>query len=146
MGVGGSRLAHPPASNLLQPDGSVLIPAAVAGELLAAAVRDLTARARRDGLLVSARAARVLQALHEAAERHDEDQAATAATSDSGSPPAPTSTVGAAVTVTEAAAQLECSPRWVRYLAETGRIAGRRTGRVWLLDPASLDTYRRHRP
>lgn len=124
---------------LLRPDGSVVVPGEVAGELLAAAVRDLTARARRDGLLVSARALRVLQALQEAAVRHDEDQAAASAT---GSTHEPSATLGTALTVAETAALMQCSPRWVRYLAETGRITGRRSGRVWLLDAASVKQYR----
>jgi excisionase family DNA binding protein len=115
------------------------VPPDVAGELLAAAVRDLTARARRDGLLVSARAARVLQALHDAAERHDAGQAG----SDDGTPDAPTAKVE--ISATDAAKLLGCSAEYARRLCRSGRIHGRRIGRAWLIDTASLDAYRYRR-
>lgn len=129
-------MIEPTRAALIRHDGSVLIPGAVAGEVLAAIVRDLTARAQRDGGLPTSRAAQVLFALHEAAIRHDE-------TSGTGSAEATSATVNSAVTVTEAAALLECTSRWARHLAETGQIAARRTGRVWLIDADDLERFRR---
>jgi hypothetical protein len=57
----------PGVARLLRPDGSVTVPASVAGEVLRALVRDLTVRARADGGEVSPQARRVLYALHAAA-------------------------------------------------------------------------------
>jgi excisionase family DNA binding protein len=37
------------------------------------------------------------------------------------------------------AEQWECSPGYVRRLARSGRIAGRRTGHGWLIDRASVE-------
>ncbi|MGI5182233.1 helix-turn-helix domain-containing protein [Dactylosporangium sp. CA-152071] len=126
-------------ARLLRPDGSVLVPGDVAGELLAAAVRDLTARARRDGLLVSARAQRILLALHEAAERHE--QTSTAA----GTEPVAPATVAGRVAAAQAAGLLGCTESYVRRLCRAGRLAGERVGPVWLVDTESLDAYRYRR-
>ena len=37
------------------------------------------------------------------------------------------------------------SPRWVRYLASSERVAARRVGRTWLIDADDLDRYRHRR-
>lgn len=128
-------------AGLLRPDGSVLVPSDVAGELLAAAVRDLTARARRDGLTVSDRALRVLQALHEAAERHDTTPPAPAGTG-AGTHASASPTV---ITTTHAADLLGCTDSYVRRLCRAGRLTGERVGPLWLIDQASLNAYRYRR-
>ncbi|MEU3730294.1 helix-turn-helix domain-containing protein [Streptomyces sp. NPDC033538] len=47
------------------------------------------------------------------------------------------------VSVAEAAALLDRSPRTVRHLAANGTIPAHRIGaRTWAIDRASLDTYR----
>ncbi|MFC8715803.1 helix-turn-helix domain-containing protein [Kitasatospora sp. NPDC057198] len=46
------------------------------------------------------------------------------------------------LTAPEAAELLACSPEYVRRLARTGRLVGRRAGWAWLINRDSLDTYR----
>ncbi|MFI8106286.1 helix-turn-helix domain-containing protein [Streptomyces sp. NPDC086023] len=124
-----------PFRSLVRPDGSVLVPAAVAGEVLRALVRDLTARVRADGGEVSPTVRRLLYALHAADEQHQR------AGSVPGTPPGAPATVE--VTAQQAAALLECSPEYARRLARSGRLRARRAGPVWLVDATSLDAYRR---
>ncbi|MBT2450932.1 helix-turn-helix domain-containing protein [Streptomyces sp. ISL-43] len=120
---------------LVRPDGAVLVPAAVAGEVLRALVRDLTARVRADGGEVSPAVRRLLYALHAADEQHQ--QASSAA----GTPAVAPATVE--LTAQQAAALLECSPEYARRLARSGRLRARRAGPVWLVDAASLEAYRK---
>ena len=136
-----------PVDTLLAPDGSVTIPATVAGDLLRALVRDLTARVRVDGGEVAPGVRRVLYALHAAAQ-HAEQTADDRArheiehTPDNGTAPTNSATVDA-VSVAEAAAALECRPEYVRRLARRGDLAAHRLGRrTWAIDRASLDHYR----
>ncbi|MFE4409077.1 helix-turn-helix domain-containing protein [Streptomyces sp. NPDC056821] len=149
------RIRHAePALDLVRPDGSVVIPPAVAGDVLRALVRDLTARVRADGGEVTPGIRRLLYALHMAAQRAeqqaDEDRAAPRVEhqSDSGTAPTASATVGT-VSVAEAAAALECRPEYVRRLARRGDLAAHRLGRrAWAIDRTSLDHYRhgRHTP
>lgn len=111
------------------------VPDELAGWVLNSILRDLAGRVRRDGGTVSPDAQRLLYRLHEADQRRS--------TTGIGSHPTERPTVGAAVTVTEAAQQMECRPEWVRHLCRTGRLDARRSGGVWLIDPDSLTTYRR---
>ncbi|WP_371588272.1 helix-turn-helix domain-containing protein [Streptomyces virginiae] len=128
--------AGPETGGLLRPDGSVVIPAAAAHEVLRALVRDLTARARADGGEVSPGARRLLYALHEAANRAEREASSAAGTPTPGS-----GTVE--LTAEQAALLLGCSTEYVRRLARTGRVLARRAGPAWLIDPASLDAYRK---
>jgi excisionase family DNA binding protein len=124
--------------DLIRPDGSVIVPAGVAGEVLRSLVRDLTARVRTDGGEVSPTVRGLLNALHAAAERVD--TATTGPSSDPG-----TTTIQRAnveIGTGDAAALLECSTEYVRRLARSGRIQARRLGAAWLIDSASLDAYR----
>lgn len=116
------------------PDGSVIVPPDVAGELVAAAVRDLTARARRDGLAVSARAIAALEALHRAAERYDAAMFVDE--------PAPAASPTVEIATQDAASAMGCTVQHVTRLCRSGLIRGRRIGRAWLVDQASLDAYR----
>lgn len=123
---------------LIQPDGSVVVPAAVADDMLRLLVSGLTAQVRSaHGGGVSPQARRVLYALHKAAQRHEAEHM-----SDVGTLPPTSSTIE--MSVAEAARRMECSTRHVRRLLATGRITGRRLSpRLWLVDEASLDDYRR---
>lgn len=132
------RIPAPEA--LLQPDGSVVIPPAVAGHVLRALVRDLTARVAADGGRLAPGVQRVLFALHAAAQQPVPVQGC-----DTASVPVSGGTIG--LTVDQAAAVLECSPQWVRHLLAAGRLDGHRAGaRLWLVDPDSLDAYRKGAP
>lgn len=125
-----------PGKVRLRPDGSVVIPADVAGEVLRSLVRDLTARVRADGGEVSPSVRRVLYALHEAAQRSEPPTG-----SDSGTPAPLPATVE--LTAHQAALLLECSPEYARRLARSGRVDARRAGPAWLISRASLDAYRK---
>lgn len=127
-------------SDLIRPDGSVLIPAEVAGDVLRALIRDLTTRVRADGGEVGPAVRRVLYALHTAAQLPDTPSLEQS--SGNGTSPNPAATVEE-VTVNEAAALLGCTPEYVRRLARNGTLTGRRHGaRAWAIDRAALDTYR----
>ncbi|MEU3277294.1 helix-turn-helix domain-containing protein [Streptomyces antibioticus] len=132
------------AEHLTRADGSVIVPATVAGEVLRALVRDLTARVRADGGELSPRVREVLYALHTAAQRADAFDSVTAPfeSAATGSTPRPSGTV----CVAEAAALMGCTPRHVRALITSGRLPAERVGaRVWAIDADALDHYRHHR-
>jgi excisionase family DNA binding protein len=126
----------PGIARLLRPDGSVMVPPSVAGEVLRALVRDLTARARADGGELSTEARRVLHALHAAAVRGDHTEPSSSGGTSDQSP----ATVE--LTAAEAAFAMRCSPSYARRLARSGRVRARRAGPVWLFDSESLDAYR----
>lgn len=51
------------------------------------------------------------------------------------------------VSVAEAAALLDCSPRTVRHRAANGTIPAHRIGaRTWAIDRTALDTYHQEEP
>ncbi|MFF0243963.1 helix-turn-helix domain-containing protein [Streptosporangium sandarakinum] len=110
---------------LLRDDGSVVIPAAVAGPVLRLLTIGLTARVRADGGEVGVTARRVLYALHEAAQRHE-----TAGFLDE--TPAVVSGM-VEVTATDMASFMGCSPQYVRRLCASGVLRARRVGRQWLI-------------
>ncbi len=124
----------PPAANREAP---LPVPPDVAAELLRLVLPALNARVRADGAPLSGRTIAFLHALHSAAERP-----IPAPTAGSGSEDPHPATVE--LTVDQAAALLECQPRWVRQLIADRRIRARRAGaRLWLVDADSLDAYRR---
>ncbi|MGW0626061.1 helix-turn-helix domain-containing protein [Streptomyces sp. NPDC002758] len=129
---------------LVQPDGSVIVPATATRAVLRALTRDLTARVRVDGGTVAPDVTRLLYALHSAAQ-HAEDRANTPSierSSDNDTAPPPTATVNE-VSADEAAAVLGCSAGYVRRLARAGTIRARRIGaRAWAIDRTALDHYR----
>lgn len=134
-------MAAPPdpgAARLLAPDGSVIVPADIAPEVLRALVRDLATRVRADGGEISPGARRILFALHEAAQRPPQPGSAN------GTPAVWPATVE--VTANEAADLLGCSTEYVRRLARTGRVLARRAGPAWLINRTALDDYRKGRP
>lgn len=127
-----------PGSSMLRPDGSVIVPPALASEVVRILSGHLDARVRTDGGELSTEARRLLVALQVGAYHATAEPVRPAAT---GSASADLGTVE--VTVTEAAALMECSPRWIRSLIEAGRLPARRAGeRLWLVDRAALDHYR----
>ncbi|MEU2719738.1 helix-turn-helix domain-containing protein [Streptomyces smyrnaeus] len=122
-------------------DGSIIIPPAVAGDVLRALVRDLTARVRADGGEIAPDVRRLLYALHDAVQRTDR-RTEIEHSSDNGTAPPPTATV-AEVSVDEAAALLECTPEYVRRLVRRGTLTARRLGaRAWAINRAALEHYR----
>ncbi|MGW1799155.1 helix-turn-helix domain-containing protein [Streptomyces sp. NPDC001984] len=115
----------------------LVVPPDVARELLRPVVLGLAARVRADGVPLSPRAVAFLTALHRTAE-----QAEPGFPTETPTAPAATVELG----MGEVAALLECSPQYARRLAREGRLRARRAGRIWLVDPASLDAYRRGQP
>jgi excisionase family DNA binding protein len=126
-----------PLHGLLRDDGAVVVPAAVAAEVLRLLARALVDDARRHGGQPTPDARRLLSELYDAAQAH---QASRAAGSVNGTVSVPGSTVE--MSVVEAAEVIGSSTRWVRRLAGCGRLRARRVGRTWLIDAASLDAYR----
>ncbi|MET7731218.1 helix-turn-helix domain-containing protein [Streptomyces sp. NPDC005402] len=122
---------------LFQKDGSVVIPASIAPEVLRVLVRDLTERVRADGGEVSPAARGLLHALHEAASQRPSESAAFEFET-----PVDLGVTVQEVTAKQAAELLGCSPQHARDLARKGRVAARRAGWVWLIDRASLDAFR----
>lgn len=112
--------------SLLRPDGTIIIPAAVAGDVLRLLVLGLTVRVRADGGELGPTARRVLWALHEAAQRTEQTGFA-----DETSAPAP-ATVEIR-TAQEMAVVMGCSVQYVRRLCASGALHARRAGRSWLI-------------
>lgn len=143
-------MSSPSRPQLTPPaDEGVVIPAHIAGDVLRALTRDLTARVRADGGELAADVRRLLYALHDAEQRaaHRAAEPFESGTapldSASGTVLAGADSVGSAVSVQEAAALLGCSTGYVRRLARTGTLAARRIGaRAWAIDRAALDDYR----
>lgn len=124
---------------LVQPDGSVVIPPALADEVLRRLARSIVSEAREAGVTATPAARALLAALDQAAQRY----AAATPTSVGGSDPAPPATVE--VTADEAGRVMGCTARWARDLAASGRVQARRVGRTWLIDSADLDRFRHGR-
>jgi len=126
--------------SLVRGDGSVVVPPQIAEEVLKVLTHGLIARVRADGGEISPAARRVLFALHDANVRYVDQQAEHLPMSELGSSRSTPSSVE--LTVDQAAALLECSPRHVRRLVTTGRVSGRRAGWAWLIDAADLTAFR----
>jgi helix-turn-helix protein len=121
-------------TGLLLDDGSVVVPAELAGEVLRALVRDVTERVRADGGQPSAACRALLAALYEAARR----PARPVADNGNGEAVPATLDVTGMVTVAQVAEASGHPPRTLRHWAATGQITARRVGRLWLVDPDSL--------
>lgn len=119
---------------LLLDDGSVMVPADLAGEVLRALVRDVTGRVRADGGQPSASCHALLSALYEAARRPLRPVA------DDGNDDAGPATLDVAgmATVAQLAEASGHSPRTLRHWAAAGRVRAQQVGRTWLIDPQSL--------
>lgn len=124
---------EPPASaaGLLRPDGSVLVPGALASPVLRVLLRDVAARCLTGGGKVSPSVSGLLWALNEAAE-----QAEVRDGSAPGTPGA--APVSVEISTSEAARELGCSEGYVRRLARAGRLRGRKVGPVWLVAEAAI--------
>jgi excisionase family DNA binding protein len=133
-------IGRPELAGLVQPDGTFVVPDNLANDVLRRLVRDMHNEARGLGVIATPAAQRLLDGLYEAAERHRRPLAEADPAFAKESESAGSSTVE--LTVTDTAGRLECSEQWVRQLARRGRITGRRIGRTWLLDAASVESYR----
>lgn len=128
----------PGALRLLRPDGSVVVPAELAGRVLRILLRDASARVQTDGGKLSTAVHSLLWTLHYAAEAHDEKGSSLVRTPGmSASGPA----VGDAATLeestAEAARRLGCTERHARRLARSGQVPARRVAGVWLIKRAA---------
>jgi hypothetical protein len=110
-------------AGLLSPDGSLIVPAGLAADVLRRLVRDMSNEAYMLGVVASPAAQRLLYELDAAARRY-RDQAAEPAAD-----PAPIE----AVTVRDMAERMGCSVQWIRQQLKTGRLTGRKSGRVWIV-------------
>lgn len=113
---------------LLREDGSVVIPPALADEVLRRLVRDMTREARESGCTATPGARRLVEALFVAKQRHEGRQAPDQSSSECG-----TSARNFA-SVSDMATRMGCSESYVRRLARQGRIPARRVGSTWLIE------------
>ena len=49
------------------------------------------------------------------------------------------------MTASEAAEELGVTDRWIRDLAEAGKLIGRKMGRMWLVRRSSVERYKQQR-
>lgn len=121
------------------PDGSVIVPAHLAGPVRKILARDLGEWIRQAGGEPSAGVRALVFALSRA--EHHHDTAGFANESPHDEPPK------LEISTSEAAQLLGCSGQWVRSLCRSGAVPGRRIGRAgrWLIDPSGLDAYRHGR-
>jgi hypothetical protein len=106
-------------AGLLREDGSVIVPATAAPEVLRYLRRALVDEARANGSQPSPAARALLDALYAAAHPATADEAL----------PIP----AGSASVAEVAERMGCSTRWVRHLLATGQLHGRKAGGVWLV-------------
>lgn len=125
---------HAPTGPVHLPDGSVVVPAHLAAAVRRILIRDLAQHVRTDGAAPTHGVRQLLYALGRA-EHHDQ-----AHSSAHGTPTA--APVRVEISTDTAALALGCSVEYVRRLCRSGRILGRRIGRAWLVDRASLDAWR----
>lgn len=133
-----SRLP-PHLDALVRADGGVTLPPEWVHAALTGLVAGAAGLSRRDASPVAPVVHDMLAVLAEADRRVREEPPAFA--SESHEEPAATLS-GMTISVGEAAAQLECSPQYVRLLLRSGQVDGRRAGRPWLVDAASLEDFR----
>ncbi|MFT9670517.1 helix-turn-helix domain-containing protein [Streptomyces rhizosphaericola] len=119
------------ARRLLRPDGSVVIPAALAGPVLRVLLRDVGARLQSDQAAVPLPVTSLFWALALAAERAEAEEG-------SANGPSPDRPVSMEISASQAAEELGCSVRHARRLARSGRLPARRVGRAWLIAEAAI--------
>ncbi|MFF3891802.1 hypothetical protein ACFYY3_01080 [Streptomyces sp. NPDC001812] len=122
----------PDICRLLRPDGSVVIPASIAADVLRRLLRDLSSEVQANGGKLSPAVYRVMWALH-----HADDQAVAEEKlgSAGGTPVARPASVEESVT--QAACRMGCSESYVRRLARSGQVPARRVAGVWLIAKAA---------
>ena len=127
--------ADPAARSTAVPDG-------LAQQVLDALMRDTTARLRNGGGGgLAPEFVGLLQLLDAGARRHrGEAPLETGPSSDIGSVLAGPGSL--ALSVSECAARMECSARWIRALIDRGDLTARKAAGVWIVLAADLDAYR----
>lgn len=127
----------PGAAGLVRADGSVVVPPALAGEVLRRLLRDLTSDVQANGGRLAPSVYSLLWALRDAQDA-DEKGRRTVSTPAGSAPGTPVS--GAPIveiSTAEAARLMGCSGSYVRRLARSGRVPARRLGAQWLITPAA---------
>jgi len=125
----------PEPVNLIRPDGSVVVPAAVTDAVVRLLVLGVTeARHRNAGGQLSPQVMDVLHALNGAALRASVTPADVPTTE-----PETPGTGKMEVTAAEAAVMRGCSPEMIRRMCRAGQLHSRMLGRIWLVDAAHLD-------
>ncbi|WP_257132559.1 MULTISPECIES: helix-turn-helix domain-containing protein [unclassified Streptomyces] len=119
------------ARRLLRADGSVVVPAALAGPVLRVLLRDVGARLQSDQGAVPSPVTGLFWALALAAEQAEAEESSAPGT------PAERP-VSVEISTAEAARELGCSEGYVRRLARAGRLRGRKVGPVWLVTEAAI--------
>jgi excisionase family DNA binding protein len=131
------REPPPGAAGLVREDGSVVVPPALAGEVLRRLLRDLTAEVQANGGRLAPGVYALLWALRGAQGAGDKGFAVTEAP-DGSVAGTPVSGAGIVeISTAEAARRMGCSESYVRRLARSGRVPARRLGAQWLISPAA---------
>jgi excisionase family DNA binding protein len=134
------RDVPPEAANLIRPDGSIVIPAAVADSVLRLLVLGLTqAQHANAGGRPTIETVNVLHALNMAAIKDSEMSARGRDYSSSGTIEVSGEKL---LTSRESALSLHCTERQVRRLCEQGKLPALKIGQHWLISETDLDTYR----
>lgn len=126
----------PSDGDLLDEDGSVRVPPALAASVHTAVLLHLAASVRSGGGTLTPDARDLLRALHKAA----------SGVSDTPTPAPVTVVTSRVIGVAEAARVLGCNPSYVRRLCLAGRIPATRITGGWVIEAAALDDYRHGRP
>lgn len=121
----------PGARRLVREDGSVVIPAAVAGEVLRRLMRDLTAEVQANGGKLAPQVYSLLWALRAAQDADERGRGGSAG----GTPVAGAATVEESTAA--AARRMGCSESYARRLARSGQVPARKVGAVWLITRAA---------
>lgn len=97
--------------------------------------------ARAQGIQLSPELAALVQAIDHLAIGRRRQEAAQFRSSDDGIPQETGSAKVLSVHGAAVALRLGCSPRWVRVLAQRGRLPGRKAGGQWVFSAADVETY-----
>ncbi|MFI9174889.1 helix-turn-helix domain-containing protein [Streptomyces lincolnensis] len=114
----------------------MIIPPALAGEVLRRLLRDVTAEMEADGGRLGPQVYSLLWALRTAQDDDEKESEAppTPSGSAAGTPVAAAATVE--ISAGELAARMGCSAEYARRLARAGKVPARRVGRQWLIRAA----------
>ena len=131
-------------AHLIRPDGTVVVPGAVAEPILRLIVRGLSQSSSGNGggARLSTDTIGVLSALNAAAAREEERSSSAAGTEIAESGIIGNRSDAVRVTALEAASLLGCTDRAIRKACTEGRLRAVKLGNTWLIDAQDLDRHR----
>lgn len=139
MAETGSQADARRLSVLLRPDGAVIVPPRLAPWVRALLVDDLRSRRREGGAAYDVLA--LIDALDHASATVAVNGNDVIQINRIGLGDVPCDQVDDPASTREAAEELQCSERTVRWMLAHGRLVGRKSGRAWLVSRASIHEY-----